>query len=340
MDRRHFLKLGGLAGLSLPFNSIGNILAPSADVWTAQTIPGSYAKTYGCASGGFQIAFMEVMHQFVKTERASTKKTKRKFPLFIFLHGIGERSANTTSARGNPATLSDLFTTNLMSVLKTDTSANYTYIYKNPDGSREYPIFWAPQCWGGHAYFYPSYLEAMLDWAEDEYSDIIDFNRIYLTGLSFGGGGCIVGLQYHPVSRRVCAAAFNVPGYTTYGLGGSCQFPDNNNYAEIVANKIPVWTNHAQNDDETDDNNTGDFSYHSNNFVSKLLAAGHKAPVIYSAFGTVATSPHRIWNYMYGTSNWGTIYTLRNGTTFKFGGTLALNFVDWCLQYNRLPRAA
>jgi len=314
--------------LALPF-----VGGAQTAAWTAKTIPGSYTKAYGCANGGFQVAFMEVMHQFVKDERASNKVGKRKFPLIIFLHGIGERSGSATSARGNPATLADLFTTNLMSGLQYTTSSLYVYTFKNPDGSREYPIWWAPQCWGGHSFFYPTYIEAMLDYAEDEYSDIIDFDRVYLTGLSFGGGGTMIAAQYHPVSRRLTAIAPNVSGYYTYNTGTSCQFPDHLNFAEIKANKIPVFANHDQADATTGGSGVTD------NFVRRLLEVKHSSPIIYTAFNnSPMTDDHRIWNYMYSTGNWNTQFTLRNGTTHYFGGTNGKNFVDWFLQFSRPPR--
>ncbi|WOO39729.1 Ig-like domain-containing protein [Rubellicoccus peritrichatus] len=114
--------------------------------------------------------------------------TNTLYPLVLFLHGAGEKgSDNSRQLNGN---------------------ANKAMIFissANPDNQTDYPCFWvAPQCslgdWGDS--YLPAQLQGMLDHFIENYN--IDPDRIYITGLSMGGGGTISQIAAYP--QRYAAA--------------------------------------------------------------------------------------------------------------------------------------
>lgn len=89
-------------------------------------------------------------------------KTKKRYPLVLFLHGSGERGDNVeaVAVHGPP---------------------------KEVKNGRNFPfILVSPQCPAG-SWWDPNVLTALLDTVEKKYR--VDKNRVYVTGLSMGGYG-------------------------------------------------------------------------------------------------------------------------------------------------------
>ncbi len=98
-------------------------------------------------------------------------KSKKKFPLMIFLHGAGERGDNIDKVKvhGPP---------------------------KLVEKDKEFPfILISPQCPKG-SWWSPEILLKILDVAIEQYD--VDESRIYLTGLSMGGFGTWRTACQHP----------------------------------------------------------------------------------------------------------------------------------------------
>lgn len=313
-----------------------------ADVWEAVEVEGSYVQPFGHLGGGNGFQVMQVMHADIKAERLKTidDRYKKKYPLMIFFHGIGERTDNTTAARNNPAQLTRLFNTYPMSSLRTDTSTLYTMLYKLPNiAANQRVIFWAPQAWGGHSFFYTQYHRAMLDKIAAEYSDIVDMNRIYMSGLSFGGGACQIGMLDPGVYNRVAAFAYCCAGYSTYGsVANGNLFPYHQQYSNIIASKRPFWASHSQDDDATnaEPGNSSNRAWETDQLVRAVNLLGPSQTIRYTRFISIpGTSQHNTsWAWFFGPPNWGVNRDMGNGTVVDFGNP---NWVNWCLQFSIRP---
>ncbi len=141
----------------------------------------------------------------------------KSYPLVTFLHGNGERrsaeggAGNTWQVNGN--------IDNLLKFAK----------------SQEF-IIYAPQCWGGWGADHLNTIANQIAKLTTEYS--VDQSRMYITGLSLGGGGTmdIAGRYSH-----IFAAAVNI-----CGVSGS------DRTAALAT--LPIWMHHARNDSVVDVN--------------------------------------------------------------------------------------
>lgn len=140
-----------------------------------------------------------------------SQKINEKYPLIIFLHGIGER--------GNDLQL--LKREGLPKILDGDTSFPFIVI--------------SPQCPVSTEWYYTNEnniqkMDLMIDDAIKRYP--IDTNRIYLTGLSMGG----IGTWYFAINMperftAIAPVAFRGDGWSP-----------------CAAQNIPVWAFHGKND--------------------------------------------------------------------------------------------
>jgi predicted peptidase len=131
-----------------------------------------------------------------------------KWPLVVFLHGAGERGSdvNKVAANGPP---------------------------KQAAQGRDFPfVLVSPQC-PENQWWDVDTLQVMLDKILKEQGDRIDRDRIYVTGLSMGGGGSWEWISRDPnpfaAAVIVCGAASRVP--------------------MRIKDPIPVWAIHGTNDD-------------------------------------------------------------------------------------------
>jgi poly(3-hydroxybutyrate) depolymerase len=139
-----------------------------------------------------------------------------KYPVMIFLHGIGERGPNTT----NVATLQS-------SIYEVAKLGPPMYV-KN---GTQFPfILISPQLKDNYGSWPSSYVLEVINHVKTYLR--IDERRIYLTGLSLGGGGTWVAAQDYP--ELFAAIAPVCGGYNS--LSKACGIAEEN---------IPVWAFHG-----------------------------------------------------------------------------------------------
>jgi dienelactone hydrolase len=142
-----------------------------------------------------------------------------KYPVVIFLHGIGERGANST----DPAVLS----TTILNVAKLGPPM---YV-KN---GTQFPfILISPQLKNNYGDWPSTYVKEVIDYVKTYLR--IDEKRIYLTGLSLGGGGTWWTAQDYP---ELFAAVAPVCG-SRNTLSKACA---------IASEDLPVWAFHGDAD--------------------------------------------------------------------------------------------
>jgi predicted peptidase len=142
-----------------------------------------------------------------------------KYPVVIFLHGIGERGPNTTSI----ATLQE----NIYKVAKCGPPKYVKY-------GTQFPfILISPQLKSNYGDWPPSYVMEVINHVKTYLR--IDERRIYLTGMSLGGGGVWYTAQDY---AKVFAAAVPV-----------CGSRNTTSKAINIANEdLPVWASHGDKD--------------------------------------------------------------------------------------------
>lgn len=148
----------------------------------------------------------------------------QKHPVIIFLHGIGERGNGKSdiqkvAANGIPRLIA--------------AGANMKV------GADSFVVL-SPQLPTTEGIWSSRYVQAMIDYAKGNLQ--IDPNRIYLTGLSLGGGGCWVYAFESLANASQIAALAPVCGTDDGNDGNAC--------ASASASNLPIWAFHC-NDDTT-----------------------------------------------------------------------------------------
>lgn len=142
-----------------------------------------------------------------------------KYPLVIFLHGIGERGANST----NRSTLEG-------TIYEVDNIGPPRHA---KDG-HEFPfILISPQLKSNYSNWPTSYVMEVIEWAKSRLR--VDEKRIHITGLSLGGGGAWTMTESYP---RLFASSSPV-------CGG---YNSTSKACAIAAENIPVWAFHGDAD--------------------------------------------------------------------------------------------
>jgi hypothetical protein len=154
--------------------------------------------------------------QYLPKDYASNSN---KYPLVIFLHGVGERGANST----NPATLES-------TIYSVDNLGPPKYA---KDGYQFPFILISPQLKNNYSSWPMWYILEVINWAKTRLR--VDEKRIHITGLSMGGAGVFTAIQEYPklfASAAPLCAAFNS---TSKACG-------------IAAENLPVWAFHGDAD--------------------------------------------------------------------------------------------
>lgn len=146
------------------------------------------------------------------------------YRLIIGLSGIGERG------NGSITDLEKIRTTGTWSTLKKRVKADGRYILVLVQPLYEYE----------HGEVREAY-----EWAKTKFGSVIDWNRVYLTGLSLGGGGCQRFLAENRDADSIFAAcAIVCPGDNQFFIKNA----DGYNNIEKYARTRPIWFLHAKND--------------------------------------------------------------------------------------------
>jgi poly(3-hydroxybutyrate) depolymerase len=162
----------------------------------------------------------------------------RTYPLIIFLHGGGERSNDTLISAG--AHVWNLQNFGPSQMVKLGNPMTFTW-----NNRVDTFIIISPMS-GNFTQWSVNRINRVLAYAKDSLK--IDTNRIYLTGMSFGGGGTFRYLSYANGDAKKLAAAAPV-------CATPWQFEANG--AQYVGEaKLPIWAFHAK-DDSTNKYNEG-----------------------------------------------------------------------------------
>ncbi len=159
---------------------------------------------------------------FYRAMPARYDSTTKKYPLLVFLHGVGEVGNGTSDlSRLLVNAVPKLLNQKVFPAKFTVNGTNYSFIVINPQ-FKEWPQ--------------PADVNALIDYAVANYR--IDESRIYLAGLSMGGGAAWDYAAAYPSRLAavvpICGASW--PGKAAMG--------------KIAAANLPVWAFH-NNDDGT-----------------------------------------------------------------------------------------
>jgi dienelactone hydrolase len=173
---------------------------------------GLYAQQVFKTTDESVIAYLEYLPQ-------GYELNSDKYPVVIFLHGIGERGTNTTDVSLLEA-----------SVLKVANLGPPNYVKKG----HQFPfILISPQLKNNYGHWPSSYVMEVIHHVKTYLR--IDEKRIYLTGLSLGGGGAWWTAQDYPELFAALAP-----------VCGGRNTPDK--ACAIAAENLPVWAFHGDKD--------------------------------------------------------------------------------------------
>ncbi|HEY4147756.1 MAG TPA: T9SS type A sorting domain-containing protein [Chitinophagaceae bacterium] len=150
----------------------------------------------------------------------------QKHPLIIFMHGIGERGNGTTDIQNITDNGIPNLTAHGASMRFTVAGKTSSFVVLSPQLSTYYgswPTF---------------YVQQMIQYAKANLS--IDTDRIYVTGLSLGGGGCWT-YAFDSIKNDLAIAALAPVCGTDYGN-------DPNACATAGTSHLPIWAFHCEDD--------------------------------------------------------------------------------------------
>ena len=219
-----------------------------------------------------------------------------KHPLIIFLHGIGERGNGTTD-------LKYVARIGLPRMIKLGHNMTFTW-----NGKTETFLVLSPQCRGKYGMWPELLINDMIDYAKKNLR--IDTNRIYLTGLSMGGGG-----TYRFISRQQWQAEKVAAAAT---VCAPCMFAKGENVANA---NLPVWSFHASDDAIA--------SYTCTETAIKRIIDAK--PAVMPLKTIWPSGGHGVWDRVY------------TDTNYRYNGVI--NIYEWflgqnkSLPVNKLPKA-
>lgn len=194
----------------------------------------------------------------------------KKYPLIIFLHGIGERGNGTTElpmilANGIPKYI----------------NAGHDMKFTSLSGQEETFLVLSPQLRGDKWSWETVYVDEMLKYAKANLR--VDTNRIYLTGLSLGGGGTWRYISTSLANAKQFAAVATVCGTNEWF----------NLCSTVAAANLPVWAFHAEDDGTVLPSAT-------HNAIASLNSCNPAVKPIKTIY---PTGNHWIWDRSYDTVN-------------------------------------
>lgn len=221
----------------------------------------------------------------------------QKYPLIVFCHGVGEEGNGTSQ-------LAAILDNGLAQQLDNQVNHNNTQHFPTSftvNGKTSSFIVILPQF---NTWPAPSDIDNIIDYALANYN--VDINRLYLTGLSMGGGVTWSYASGASAYANRLAAILPVSGAATLGEGA----------AQIIAQaNLPVFATHNSQDPTVPPNYTID----NVNFINSIKPAPN--PLAVALIFPVGSPQHDAWTKTYDPTQ-----KLING----------LNVYQWMLQYNRL----
>ena len=216
-------------------------------------------------------------------------EANRKYPLLIFLHGSGEAGPGTAASL--PAVLRNgppkLINEGRFPKSFTVNNVNYKFIIISPQFT-EWPT--------------ENDVDNVINYLIAHYP--VDINRVYLTGLSMGGG-TVWNYSGNDINHAIRIAGI-VP---VCGAG----YPYQSHARTMAAANLPVWATHNSIDNTVPPSYTIDYV----NLINS--APVPPTPLAKRTIFTVTSNNHDAWTRTYDTS-------------FRENG---LNVYEWMLQYRR-----
>jgi poly(3-hydroxybutyrate) depolymerase len=187
-----------------------------------------------------------------------------KYPVVIFLHGIGERGTNTTDKNV------------LANSIKTVAKFGPPLHAKN--GAKFPFILIAPQLKNNYGTWPTSYVMEVINYVKTYLR--IDEKRIVITGLSLGGGGTWTMAQEYP--KLFSAVAPVCGGYNSTSQA-----------VNIAKENVPVWASHGDKDTTVPMSKT----------VNMVNAINANKPNPLAKLTIYAGVNHNAWDYAYRTDH-------------------------------------
>jgi predicted esterase len=181
----------------------------SASPLLAQQITRQVIKT---SPGG--VPYLEYLPQGAAT-------SGEKYPVLIYLHGAGDKGDGTTRLIGNLV--------NMGPPKEIENGSNMTFVV---NGREEKLIVISPQLSWSYSDFMPI-LPTFINEIFERYAQHIDRSRVYLTGISMGGGGTWAMAAQNP---NLFAAVVPVCG---------AAWPQTSQPCSIASANLPVWAHHG-----------------------------------------------------------------------------------------------
>jgi predicted esterase len=215
-----------------------------------------------------------------------SSKTSTKYPLIIFLHGIGERGNGTTD-------LHNVQCCGIPRIIKKGNKMKFTW-----NGKTETFIVLSPQCPKSYGMWPSLFIDELIKYAKNNLR--VDANRIFLTGLSMGGGGTMKYISTAADQPKNLAAVATICA--------PCTFKN----ADYVSDaKLPVWSFHALDDKIAP-------ASCSQSAIRKINGTN---PAVKALLNTWPTGGHLVWDRVY------------TDTNYKYQGVV--NIYEWFLGQNK-----
>jgi dienelactone hydrolase len=216
-----------------------------------------------------------------------------KYPIVFFLHGIGERGTNSTDPAVLATSISTVTRHGPPQLIKAGTQFPFIVI--------------SPQLKSNYAQWTTAYIMEVIDYCKTYLR--IDERRIYLTGLSLGGGGTWVAAQDHP--ELFAAIAPVCGGYNSPSM--ACR---------IAGENLPVWAFHGDKDTTVPLSRSQNMVNAINNCVP--------TPSPLAKLTIYAGVAHNAWDYAYKNDN-----TLHNPNLYQW----ITSFTNTINSGNKIPVA-
>lgn len=229
---------------------------------------------------GERIGFLEYKPKNYATEG------NVKHPVIIFLHGIGERGNGTTDLKNNARV-------GLPQVIRDGHPMTFTW-----NGKTETFLVVSPQCPTAYGMWPQEIVNEFVTYARTQLRS--DTNRIYLTGLSMGGGGSNRYISNDPAAPKKLAA--------TAAICTPCVFSNGKPAADA---KLPYWGFHAADDAVVPSSCT-------DRAVDRITAAGAEVKPLRTIW---PTGGHAVWDRVY------------TDTNYRYNGVI--NIYEWFLGQNK-----
>ena len=223
---------------------------------------------------------------FLEYKPTDYNNTTTKYPLIIFLHGIGERGNGTTM-------LNDVTCCGIPRIIRLGHKMKFTW-----NGKTETFLVISPQCPEKYGMWPAVFITELINYAKTNLR--IDPNRIYLTGLSMGGGGTLRFISTAAEQPKQLAAAATICSPCTFS---------NPQYATDA--KLPFWGFHAADDPTASVGCT----QHAVTRLNDLNANPKPLLTIWPTGG------HIVWDRVY------------TDTSYKYDGVV--NIYEWFLAQNK-----